>query len=114
MCGRVPEHPVGATDCHCGALLGAGTKLAEIAKSWPQVRYEGEGGRAEGSAHRVRDGRFTQGEYPPNCSAAHSVDIHPPFSPPNGCPVSRVDELVKEAAMMIKCENESGKLDEVR
>jgi len=28
--------------------------------------------------------------------------------------VSRVDELVKKAAMMIKCENESGKLDKVR
>ena len=96
------------------SLQATGTKLAEIAKSWRQVRYEGEGGRAEGCAHRVRDGRFTQGEYPPNCSAAHRVHIHPPFSPPNGCPVSRVDELVKEAAMMIKCENESGKLDEVR
>ena len=33
---------------------------------------------------------------------------------PNGCPVSRVDELVQAAAMMIKCENESGKLDKAR
>ena len=40
--------------------------------------------------------------------------LHPPFLTPNGCPVSRVDELVKEAAMMIKCENESGKLNEGR
>ena len=31
----------------------------------------------------------------------------------NGCPI-RVDELVKAAAMMIKCENESGNLDEAR
>ena len=42
------------------------------------------------------------------------MTLHPPSAPPNGCPVSRVDELVKAAAMMIKCENESGKLDEVR
>ena len=46
--------------------------------------------------------------------ATPRVNLHPPSSPPNGCPVSRVDELVKAAAMMIKCENESGKLDEVR
>ena len=50
----------------------------------------------------------------PIFSAAHRVSNHHLSSPSNGCPVSRVDELVKEAAMMIKCENESGKLDEVR
>ena len=50
----------------------------------------------------------------PIFSAAHRVRNLHPSSPSNGCPVSRVDELVKKAAMMIKCENESGKLDEVR
>ena len=40
--------------------------------------------------------------------------IHPPSSPPQRLPCEQVDELVKEAAVMIKCENESGKLDEVR
>ena len=39
---------------------------------------------------------------------------HPLLLTPNGCPVSRVDELVKAAVVVIKCENESGKLDEVR
>ena len=39
---------------------------------------------------------------------------HPLLLTPNGCPVSRFDELVQAAAMMFKCENESGKLDEVR
>ena len=33
------------------SLQATGTKLAEIAKSWRQVRYEGEGGRAD-SAYR--------------------------------------------------------------
>ena len=50
----------------------------------------------------------------PIFSAAHRVNNHHLSSPSNGCPVSRVDELDKAAAMMIKCENESGKLDEVR
>ena len=50
----------------------------------------------------------------PIFSAAHRVRNLHPSSPSNGCPVSRVDELVKKAAMMIKCENESGKLDKVR
>ena len=41
---------------------------------------------------------------------------HPLLLTPNGCPVSRVDELqlVQAAATMIKCENESGKFDEAR
>ena len=50
----------------------------------------------------------------PNSSATRRVTNRHSASPSNGCPVSRVDELVKAAAMMIKCENESGKLDEVR
>ena len=42
------------------------------------------------------------------------MNLHPLVLTPNGCPVSRVDELVQAAAMMIKCENESGKLDKAR
>ena len=38
----------------------------------------------------------------------------PPLLTPQRLPCEQVDELVKEAAVMIKCENESGKLDEVR
>ena len=45
--------------------------------------------------------------FPPNFSAAHRVSNRHPYSPSNGCP-SRVDELVKVAALMIKYENESG------
>ena len=37
----------------------------------------------------------------------HRVNNRHPYSPSNGCP-SRVDELVKVAALMIKYENESG------
>ena len=114
MCGRVPEHPDWVTDCHGVALQATSTKLAELAKSWPQVRYEGEGGRDEDTAHRHRDGRITQGEYPPDVIRPSTHDSPPPFLTPQRLPCEQVDELVKEAAVMIKCENESGKLDEVR
>ena len=50
----------------------------------------------------------------PIFSATHRVTNRHFASPSNGCPVSRVDELVKEAAMMIKCENESEKLRAAR
>ena len=43
----------------------------------------------------------------PIFSAAHRVSNRHPYSHSNGCP-SRVDELVKVAALMIKYENESG------
>ena len=72
------------------------------------------GGRDEDTAHRHRDGRITQGEYSPDYSATPRVILHPPFLTPQRLPCEQVDELVKEAAVMIKCENESGKLDEVR
>ena len=50
---------------------------------------------------------------PPIFSATHRVSNRHPYSPPNGCP-SRVDELLKVAAMMIKYENQSGSLDAAR
>ena len=87
---------------------------AEIAKSWPQVRYEGDARRDEDTAHRDRDVRLTQGEYSPDYSATPRVILHPPSSPPNGCPVSRSMSWSRRRPWMIKCENESGKLDEVR
>ena len=46
--------------------------------------------------------------------ATPRVNLPPPFLTPQRLPCEQVDELVKEAAVMIKCENESGKLDEVR
>ena len=90
VCGRVPEHPDGYTDCHCGALLATGTKAGCEAKSWPQVRYEGEGGRAEDPAHRHRDGRFTQGEYPPNLTRPSTHEPAPPFLTPQRLPCEQV------------------------
>ena len=52
----------------------------------------------------------------PSSSApgATSHDAAPPPPHPQRLPCEQVDELVKDAAMMIKCENESGKFDEVR
>ena len=114
MCGRVPEHPDWVTDCHCGALLATGTKLAEIAKTWPQVRYEGGRGRCEAPAHHDRDVRLAQVRFFPDFFRPSTHEPAPPFLTPQRLPCEQVDELVKEAAMMIKCENESGKLDEVR
>ena len=80
----------------------------------PQVRYEGDVGRAEGSALRLHDGRFAQVRFFPDFFGHSSREPAPPFLTPQRLPCEQVDELVKEAAMMIKCENESGKLDEVR
>ena len=46
-------------------------------------------------------------DFSPIFSVAHRVIFGHPYSHSNGCP-SRVDELVKMAAMIIKYENESG------
>ena len=49
------------------------------------------------------------------CAARRTpISSPPPLLTLQRLPCEQVDELVKEAAMMIKCENESGKLDEVR
>ena len=110
----VPGWPIGHADCHWGCLLATGTKLADLAKSWPQVRYEGEGGRDEDTAHRHRDVRLAQVRFFPDFFGHSSRDSAPLLLTPQRLPCEQVDELVKEAAVMIKCENESGKLDEVR
>ena len=114
MCGRVPEHPDWATDCHGVALQATSTKLAEIAKTWPQVRYEGGRWRDEEHAHRDRDVRLAQVRFFPDFFRPSTREPAPPFLTPQRLPCEQVDELVKEAAMMIKCENESEKLREAR
>ena len=43
-----------------------------------------------------------------------SSEKPPPLRTPQRLPCEQVDELVKAAAMMIKCENESEKLREAR
>ena len=110
----VPGWPIGHADCHWGCLQATGTKLTEIAKSWPQVRYEGGRWRDEEHAHHDRDVRLAQVRFFPDFFRPSTHEPAPPFLTPQRLPCEQVDELVKAAAMMIKCENESGKLDEVR
>ena len=61
----------------------------------------------EAEAHHLRGTLLAALHFFPNFSAAHRVSNRHPYSPSNGCP-SRVDELVKVAALMLKYENESG------
>ena len=73
--------------------------------------FAGDAGLAsrEGKAHHLRGTLLAALHFFPIFFAAHRVSNRHPYSPSNGCP-SRVDELVKVAALMLKYENESGQV----
>ena len=69
---------------------------------------------SEAPAQVVGLGRFAQVRFFPDFFRPSTHEPAPPLLTPQRLPCEQVDELVKEAAVMIKCENESGKFDEVR
>ena len=92
----------------------SGTKLAETRYLAKVGLKFGTKADAEAPAHRHGDVRLAQVRFFPDFFGHSSREPAPPLLTPQRLPCEQVDELVKEAAVMIKCENESGKLDEVR